>query len=177
MRTGKLSIGRGHQIGEATAPMPRLSLVPREEPAACAPVSVVQLKTPPAPVPAAPSFEPPAAVPASPEYHLVHDRLTAIERLARLRDQGALSESEYEAEKALILALPADELLLHSAVPEPKPSAFQGPHRAQGPSLLSRLLDWRLIILALAAGLGLSYAIQPRETLRFIDEALRLLGA
>jgi hypothetical protein len=39
------------------------------------------------------------------------------------------------------------------------------------------LLDWRLVSFALAAGLGLSYAMQPRETLRFFDEALRLLGA
>jgi hypothetical protein len=126
---------------------------------------------------AAPSFEPQAAVPASPEYHLVHDRLTAIERLARLRDHGALTEQEYEAEKAMILALPADELLLHAPALASGRSDFQAPRPAQGPSLLARLLDWRLVSFALAAGLGLSYAMQPRETLRFFDEALRLLGA
>ena len=60
MRTGKLAISRGHQLAEP----PHLSLVPA------------------APGPAAP------APPASPDYHLVHDRLTALERLARLSSRA-----------------------------------------------------------------------------------------
>jgi len=92
MRTGKLVISRGYQ----TAEPPHLSLVPAE-PAA------------------APTIE--HAPPASPEYHLVHDRLTSLERLTRLFEQGALSADEFAAEKLLILGLPADEFLLRDAAP------------------------------------------------------------
>ena len=175
MRTGKLNISRGHQFGEAASSTPRLALVPREEPAGPAPVKVAQRDAPPVPAPAAPVAEilPPA--PASPEYLFVHDRLTAIERLTRLRDQGALTEAEYAAEKAIVLGLPADELVLHAPAPADLPAA--PPRLARGPSLLARLLDWRFVPFAMAAGLGLSYAAQPRETLRFFDEMLRLFGA
>jgi hypothetical protein len=177
VRTGKLIISRGHQFGEATIPTPRLSLVPREEPASDpAPVSVVQRSAPPALEPAAPVFETVAFVPASPEYHFVHDRLTAIERLTLLRDRGALTDDEYAAEKAIVLGLPADELVLHAPAPAELPVAQQR-ERPNGPSLLAHLFDWKLVPLALAAGLGLSYATQPQETLRFFDEALRLFGA
>jgi hypothetical protein len=48
---------------------------------------------------------------------------------------------------------------------------------ARRPSLLGRLFDWRLLPLGLVAGLGFSFATQKQETIRFFDEALRLLGA
>ena len=177
MRTGKLSISRGQQFGEAKSSTPRLALVPREEPSAVpAPVGVDKRQAPPARKPAAPVPEVSPLVPASPEYHFVHDRLTAIERLTRLRDQGALSAREYAAEKAIILALPADELVLHAAVPDQEQVAPR-PLPVQGPSLFGRLFDWKILPFALAAGLGLSYATQPVETVRFFEEALRLFGA
>ena len=80
MRTGRLSISRGHpQEATGEAP-PHLALVP---PAA-----------EPAPV-AAPA-------PAS-DLQAVNERLNALERLLRLYEQGALSVEEFAAEKMLIL--------------------------------------------------------------------------
>jgi len=76
MRTGKLAISRGHRTGESPAPTPRLVLVPR------APDSV------PAPKPVRRAE---GAVPVSQEYHLAHDRLGALERLARIHKKGMLS--------------------------------------------------------------------------------------
>ena len=146
MRTGKLSISRGHQRGEPPLPSPRLSLVAREEPAGA-------------------DF----AMPVSPEYRPVHDRLSALERLARLHEQGALSDEEFAAEKAAILSRHADELVLNEPLLAPEP--------ARGPTLLGRLLSWRFIPVGIAAGLALSFASQPQETIRFFDEALRLFGA
>ena len=157
---GKLSISRGHQLGGAVAPSPRLALVPRpvpQAPAALAPQPVASV----APIP-----------PASFEYQVVHDRLTALERLARLHKQGALSAEEFAAEKALILGLPADELLLSEPIP---PGEVRLAPR--GPSLLGRLFSWKFLPVGLAAGVALSFASQPRETIRFFDEALRLFGA
>ncbi len=153
MRTGKLSISRGHEIG-AIAPAPRLALVPRAEPETRA----------------APVREP--AAPASPEYQLVHDRLTALERLTRLLEQGALSEAEFAAEKATILSLPADELVLHEAAHV----SAEPPRLPRGPSLLGRLLSWKVLPVGVAAGFALSFAAQPRQTIGFFDELLRLFG-
>lgn len=153
MRTGKLAISRGHQLADP----PHLSLVPAE----------------PAVVPA-PVAEP--AAPASPDYHLVHDRLTALERLSRLHDQGALSADEFAAEKRLILGLPADELVLRESAPvhfvpaEPR-------RRQSGPSLIGRMLSWRFLLFSLVMGVGFSFAAQPDETIRFFDQTLRALGA
>jgi len=98
----------------------------------------------------------PAATPLA-----VHERLDALERLVRLAEQGAFTPEEFAAEKALILG----------RVPAELPTA------PRSPSLLGRLLDWRLIPLGLAAGAGLSWFAQPAETARFFDEALRLFGA
>jgi hypothetical protein len=177
VRTGRLNISRGHQFGEAAISTPRLALVPREEPGpGAAPVTVAQRNAPPVPAPAAPVPENVPPPPASPEYLVVHDRLTAIERLTRLRDQGALTDEEYAAEKAIVLGLPADELILHAPAPDAR-AAVAPARPARGPSLLARLVDWRFVPFAMAAGLGLSYAAQPRETLRFFDEMLRLFGA
>ncbi|MGZ8359370.1 MAG: hypothetical protein ACXWUX_02515 [Allosphingosinicella sp.] len=155
--------------------MPRLQMVPREEPgfeAAPAPLSV-------APIVATPV--PPPAPPLSPEYHVVHDRLTALERLARLRDEGALTAREYAAEKALVLALPADELVLQEAAPRVPELAAEilpvaGSTLLQSPPLIDRFAGWKLLPLGLGAGLALSYASQPRETVRFLEDVFRLFG-
>jgi hypothetical protein len=149
MRTGKLAISRGHTMSEP----PHLALVPAE----------------PLPVRAP---EPPA----SPDYHLVHDRLTSLERLTRLFEQGALSAEEFTAEKLLILGLPADELVLRDAAPVHFVPAE--PRRPQpGPSLVGRMLSWKFLALSLVVGLGFSYGTQPDETVRFFDQILRSFGA
>ena len=162
MRTGKLSISRGYQFGEDAAPVPRLVLVPKSADA-----------PPPkaARAPAAPG------APVSEEYRIAHDRLTALERLARLVKQGALSADEFAAEKARILGQPSDELVLRDPAPSQPTAADRPAPPPPGPSLLGRLMSWKFLPVGLAAGLGLSFASQPEETLRFFDEALRLLGA
>ncbi|HEV2817677.1 MAG TPA: hypothetical protein VGW40_10730 [Allosphingosinicella sp.] len=150
MRTGRLSISRGHQLAGAPdgpAP-PQLTLVP----------------TPPAPEP------------FSPDYAAVHDRLTSLERLTRLFELGALSAEEFAAEKALILALPADELVLREAAPVHFVPAAPQRIRARGPSLVGRMLNWKFLLFSLAAGLGFSLAAQPNETQRFLDQLLQLAG-
>ena len=212
MRTGKPSISRGHQLGEALLSTPRLMMVPREAPASGptrvrakrkappAPKSAALLSEAPAPVaepavpfpepqvpvpepqasgpePQASVPEPKVPVPASPEYFFVHDRLTAIERLTRLRDQGALSQEEYAAEKAIVLALPADELVLHASPTDDGAAALPWPRPDPGPPLVDRLFDWRIVPIALGIGLVFSYATQPRETARFLEAALSLFGA
>ena len=151
MRTGRLSISRGHQLQEtpeASAP-PQLKLVP-------------------------PPAEPASSV--SPDYHAVHDRLTSLERLTRLFELGALSAEEFAAEKALILALPADELVLRDAAPVHFVPAAPRPRR-RGPSLIGRMLNWRFLLFSLVVGLGFSYATQPGDTARLFDQTLRLFGA
>ena len=146
MRTGRLSISRGHQAGGAAAPGPRLSIVASTQPE----------------MPSQPTF-------VSPEYQPVHDRLTALERLARLHDQGALTDAEFAAEKAMLLARHTDELVLNEPLLAPEP--------ARGPTLVGRLLGWRFIPVGIVAGLALSFASQPDETMRFFEESLRLFGA
>lgn len=155
MRTGTLGIRRGHQTGDGLPASPRLSVVPR-----CAKPPALDA-----------ADDPPPPRPASPEYHAIHDRLAALERLARLFEQGALTQSEFAAEKAALLSVARNELIL--VEPVAAPPALP-PRR---PSLLGRLFAWRLVPIALAAGLLFSFATQPRETMRFFDEALRLLGA
>ncbi len=160
MRTGRLSISRGHQLqGEPVAFPPQLTLVPQPAEPRPAPVSVLS-----------------QAPPASPDYHLVHDRLTALERLTRLFELGALSAEEFAAEKALVLALPADELVLREAAPVHfVPAEPRRP--ARGPTLLGRMLSWKFLLFSLAAGLGLSWFAQPNQTARLIEQSLRLFGA
>ena len=143
---GKLSISRGRERDEAQAAPPRLSIVARGQPAA------------PLPTPAISSI-----------YQPVHDRLTALERLARLHGQGVLSDAEFAAEKALILERHPDELVLN----EPLVAADHAP----GPSLFGRLFGWRLLSVGLLAGVALSLASQPEETSRFFTDALSLFGA
>ena len=138
MRTGRLSIARGHEIAEAP---PRLALVDADS----------------------------AVRPVAPLYRPMHDRLGALERLARLHAQGALTDAEFATEKALILEQHPEELTLN----EPLLPADSIPK----PSLIDRLFGWRLIPVGLAAGVGLSYAAQPELTTLFFGDALKLFGA
>lgn len=152
MPIGKLAISRGHQLGASAAAAPRLSVVP-----GAAPERRPSLRT---------AAEGPAAVAG--EYKPVHDRLSALERLAKLRDLEVLTQEEFLAEKAYILGH-GDELVLNEPLLDPE--------RARGPSLLGRLLSWKFVPVGIVAGLALSYASQPDQTMRFFDETLRLLGA
>lgn len=153
MRTGRLSISRGHELHEAgPVAAPRLAIVPAADP----PEAAVPIEPPPAP--------------SSVDYHLVHDRLTALERLTRLLELGALSAEEFAAEKAVVLALPAEELVLRDITPAPV-------RPPRGPSLLGRMFTWKFLPVGLVCGLGLSFYAQPDETIRLFDQTLRLLGA
>jgi hypothetical protein len=164
MRTGRLSISRGHQLeGAPETASPRLRLV--QQPAEAPP------KREPAPVPQRAQMLP-ESPPVSPDYFAVHDRLTALERLTRLHESQFLSADEFAAEKALILALPADEILLC----EPAPPRFEPVPQPRGPSLIGRMLGWRFLLFSLCAGLAFSYAAQPNVTARFLDQSLRAIG-
>jgi hypothetical protein len=115
------------------------------------------------------------APPVSPDYHLVHDRLTSLERLTRLFELGALSPEEFAAEKALVLGLPADELVLRTPAPVGfVPAAPRRP--TPGPSLLGRMLGWKFILFSLAAGLGFSFATQPGETAHLFERIFHMFG-
>ena len=144
MRTGRLSISRGHpQAATEETPPPHLALVPpAAEPA---PVSV------PAPGATAPS-----------SLETANERLTALERLVRLYEVGALSIEEFAAEKTLILGEPPRTAPVHFVPALPR--------RRQGRSLLGRMLSWPFLLLCLAAGIGLSFATQPEATNRFVTQ-------
>jgi hypothetical protein len=83
MRTGRLSISRGHPPEATDEHPPHLALVP-------------------------PAAEPAPATERAPSTDLraVNERLGALERLLRLYEQGALSVEEFAAEKMLILGDP-----------------------------------------------------------------------
>ena len=105
---------------------------------------------------------PQAAEPLQPqtlEYLLMHDRITSLERLARLRESGTLTDEEFAAEKERILQLPSEELVLRA--PEPA--------RPSGPSLVGRLFGWKLLVLAILLGLALAYFAQPEQTMRMLE--------
>lgn len=139
MRTGRLNISRGHrQAGTEETPPPHLALVPS------ATVSV-------------PDPEPPAV----PSLQAVNERLTALERLVRLYEAGALSIEEFNAEKLAIMGEAPRVTPVHFVPAAP---------RKRSPSLLGRLLRWWLLPLCLAAGIGLSYATQPEATNRFVSQ-------
>jgi hypothetical protein len=152
VRTGKLSISRGYQLDRPDPPAPRLALVPRA---------------------AEPALEPePGPSPVLPELHALTERLAAIERLARLRKQGALTDEEFAAEKAALLRRPADRPVATPIVGAPVPEA----RTVRGPTLLGRIFRWKVLPVGIVAGLAFSYASQPRQTLDFFNEALRLIG-
>jgi Short C-terminal domain len=112
-----------------------------------------------------PAQRPDPAAPA-PDFCLVHHRLAALERLSDLRDKGALSAEEFAAEKALVLRLPAEELMLAPEVMVPP----------RGPSLLGRLFSWKLLAAGVAAGLALTAFTAPRDLMAMADQAARLIG-
>jgi hypothetical protein len=107
-----------------------------------------------APAPAALGEAPPA------DHHLVEHRLAALERLSHLVERGMLTREEFAAEKALVLRLPADELLLReqAEVPPPPPS----------PSLAGRLFGWPLLLGGAGAGLALSAYTMPQEAAQLL---------
>jgi hypothetical protein len=154
MRTGKLNISRGHRQDEGAAE-PRLVLVPKAEgPSAQA-------------LPAAEGRLPGL------DSHRLNDRLTALERLAALRVQGLLTEAEYAAEKALVRGI--------DSAPDAQ-EARQDPSRAysarrQGPSLTGRLFSLKLVPIGMVAGLALSFGTQPRQTMRWFEQAVAFIGA
>lgn len=141
MRTGRLNISRGHrQAGTEETPPPHLALVPP------ATLSV-------------PDPEPPAV----PSLQAVNERLSALERLVRLYEAGALSIEEFNAEKLAIMGEPPRVAPVHFVPAAPR-------RRQHGPSLLGRMLRWWFLPLCLAAGIGLSYATQPEATNRFVGQ-------
>lgn len=143
MRTGRLSISRGHrQAGAEETPPPHLALVPRvTDPAP-------DCRREPDPAPA-------------PTLHAVNERLNALERLVRLYEVGALTVEEFAAEKMLIMGEPVRVAPVHFVPVAPRP---------RSPSLLGRLLSWWFLPLCLAAGIGLSFATQPEATNRLISQ-------
>jgi hypothetical protein len=163
MRTGKLSISRGHQLpSEEGEPAPRLAVVPAPTARADNPAG----DRAPAPVPDAAPDE------LLPDHELIDRRLTALERLARLAEYGALSAEEFADEKALILGRFGER---PAAGATPVSFAPAAPRRSR--SLLGRLFGgWRAIPVGLTAGIALSFATQPEATLRVADELLRLFG-
>jgi hypothetical protein len=116
------------------------------------------------------------APPATPDSQLVHDRLTALERLTRLFELGTLSSEEFAAERALILGLPADELVLRNPAPVSFVPAAPRQRPVRGPSLLGRMLGWKFILFSLVAGIALSFAAQPRETSHLFEQIVRSFG-
>ena len=110
------------------------------------------------------------------DYSALDERLSALERLARLFEHGALSAEEFAAEKALILAYPVDELLLLDKAPVGfVPAEPRAPR--PGPSLVGRMLSARFLLLCIVCGLGFSVAVQPHETGRLFEQALHLFVA
>lgn len=103
------------------------------------------------------------AAPMSIDYQLVHDRLTMLERLALLRTGGTLDEREFEAEKARILALPAEELVLRPVL-----------RPARSPSLIGRLLTWKLVVPGIVLGTTLGLFARPDAG---ADLLARIVGA
>lgn len=120
------------------------------------------------------SPEPPhlELVPAEPPRRdLVEHRLTSLERLTRLYEQGVLTADEFIEEKALILGRRAEDPNRVTAAPVHFVPAV--PRR--GPSLVGRMLSWRFLLFSLAVGIAFSFAIQPDTTSRFFTQTFRAL--
>lgn len=144
MRTGKLAISRGQPSSEPS----HLALVLARDA--------------------------PASAPAPPRPDLVEHRLTSLERLTRLYEQGVLTADEFIDEKALILGRRAAEHVEGAAPVHFVPGAPRAPQR--GPSLVGRMLGWRFALLSLVVGIAFSFAIQPDTTSRFFTQLWRALG-
>jgi hypothetical protein len=155
MAIGKLNISRGHQLAGEPAPQPHLALVPQQgEPAAAS--------------------EPAVALAAPAGHLLAHERLALLERLVSLAAQGALTEAEFAAEKALILGVSAEPAVALSGTRSL--AARPANARAKGPSLLARMFSWKFLPVGAVVGLALSFALQPDETMRLFDQAVRALA-
>src|SRR5262245_13738505 len=164
MRSGTLGISRGHQLGQPFVPTPRLALVPREvEPkrsrsrksstsasstssSTSKALAIIREEAPPPP-----TSTPVQPVPATPEYQFVHDRLTALERLARLRDLGIITLEEFAKEKALVLNPAAEELVLQeplTVIGPQRPPAAKPVVSARPPGddpLIKQLFSWQFL--------------------------------
>ena len=156
MAIGKLNISRGHQLAREPAPQPHLALVPQDgEPAA--------------------AQEPAQVAPAVRAGHLLaQEHLALLERLVSLAAQGALTEAEFAAEKALILGVGAESAVVLSDTRSL--AARPASSRARGPSLLARMFSWKFLPVGAVVGLALSFALQPDETMRLFDQAVRALA-
>jgi hypothetical protein len=101
MRTGRLTISRGHELLRDRA-APEAGVEPPVRPVSFTPCR------------------------ESGELHRIQVRLNALERLTRLVEQGAISLDEFKLEKSLVLRLTGEELLLTSPVapPPPEPAAL-----------------------------------------------------
>jgi hypothetical protein len=117
---------------------------------------------------------PAQAEPAPPRPDLVEQRLTSLERLTRLYEQGVLTVDEFIEEKALILGRRAAEPAEGAAPVHFVPAAPRAPQR--GPSLVGRMLSWRFLLFSLVVGIAFSFAVQPDTTARFFTQLLRALG-
>ena len=109
---------------------------------------------------AAPADVPEPAPPQSIDYHLVHDRLSMLERLTALRTAGTLAEEEFRLEKERILALPGEELVLRPADTRP----------AAAPSLFGRLLNWKLLALGVLLGLATGLFARPEKGIGLLGQ-------
>jgi len=151
MQGGKVMISRGHESTGEVVPItsslrasPPASVEPESEPARIAPRD---------------AFSP------APDIQLVDYRIQALERLARLRDKGALDPDEYLAEKCLVLRLPAGEGEVSLT-----PSRRAKP----GPSLVGRLFSWKLVALGAASGIAFIAATAPSDLVRLYETLLRI---
>ncbi|HEY5710724.1 MAG TPA: hypothetical protein VIT38_02415 [Allosphingosinicella sp.] len=171
MSTGRLAISRGYQ------------LLAYEEELATPQLSLVQWFEAPAEAEAEPESEAESEIesalplpPVSPELQIVHDRLTALERLTHLFEQGVLSVDEFVDEKARILGRQVDELILCNAAPvsfspaEPRPVQL-------GPSLVGRMMNWKFLLISLVVGLAFSLATLPDATLHLFVQVARYFTA
>lgn len=158
MRTGRLAISRGFSAPE-----------PQGEPARFAIIDPVEAPTP---FETAPALEPTLGGALA----TVNARISALERLTRLCEAGALTVDEFLVEKAAILGHHPSDLSAPRASDAP-PISFRAAEsrRPKSRSLAGRL-GWMLIPLGLVAGLGLSALSQPELTERGLDEAMRIIG-
>jgi hypothetical protein len=158
MAAGKIMISRGMAGGSEAAPVR-----PEQEPKLRA--------VPSRPEPVRPELVPPEAPAArpdrpAPDCRLVNFRLEALERLSLLRDTGVLSAAEFEAEKRIVLRLPAD-------APELAEERITKP---RGPSLLGRILGWKILLAGLIVGLGFVALTAPQEMAGLAERFSNLIG-
>ena len=154
MQSKSHSISRGSERAERRTAEPKLSLVSRTKLAEAEPR--------------------PAPEQVLPDERRLTARLDALERLARLRSQDLLTAKEYASEKALLLGHSGED----QAIPQLRTVAAAAPGDIeQGRSLVGQMFSWKFLPIGAVAGIGLSFGIQPQETMRFFDQALRLVGA